>query len=385
MSTTDLKTTCKDSSCSIDISFSSSTAANDDVSKRRRTMAETEALTSYDGRRRSPRSKTIHTRKLHRIRTIFWNDSGDDDDDDEIDDDGSTSSNNEEEEEEQQQQQQEPKKLNFGGRLDLTRIHTSPHIYTIDNFLTTAELHYFDDLILRTELSKNFSKSYIDQSGSSSSNNTNTSTSTDYNNNHNHNQQSYDSNRTSQFLQFQPHHSSKIATLESRAADLLGVCVECIEPLQLVRYEAGQYFNLHHDLGVLYEDGSVELPVLPPRRVCTIFVYLNDVPLQCGGCTRFPLLGPSSSSSSNNCNNDTAKNHSIITCREEQQGLCVQPVRGRALLWCNVDEGGRPEVRTVHSGEAIVDRDGDGGEDDNVNTVGVVKYGINIWICERSL
>eukprot|EP00816_Leptocylindrus_hargravesii_P008730 CAMPEP_0196822554 /NCGR_PEP_ID=MMETSP1362-20130617/83916_1 /TAXON_ID=163516 /ORGANISM="Leptocylindrus danicus, Strain CCMP1856" /LENGTH=328 /DNA_ID=CAMNT_0042202139 /DNA_START=70 /DNA_END=1056 /DNA_ORIENTATION=+ len=325
-------------------------------------MAEAEALASYNNdtgiRRRSPRSKAINTKKLHRIRTIFWSnesessESESDGEGSKINENSSVLDENDSKEEDHNSTSTSltiTKQLNFGGRLNLSRIHTFPHIYTIDNFLTSSELHYFDSIIKQTNCDKKFQKSYIDQGS-------------------NGHDQSYDDvNRTSQFLQFNSHHNSKIAAIESRAAELLGVCVECIEPVQLVKYEAGQYFNVHHDLGVLYEDGSVELPVRPPRRVCTIFVYLNDVPMECGGCTRFPLLFHDS----NNSNGEEDEGKS--------KGLCVQPVRGRALLWCNVDEDGRPEVRTVHSGEAIVNHT----SKTKAGDLGVVKYGINIWVCER--
>jgi hypothetical protein len=50
-----------------------------------------------------------------------------------------------------------------------------------------------------------------------------------------------------------------------------------VEPLQIVSYTKGQYFRVHHDAGTLDEDtGTVE--VVLPRRVITIFVYINTVP-----------------------------------------------------------------------------------------------------------
>jgi len=94
----------------------------------------------------------------------------------------------------------------------------------------------------------------------------------------------------------------------------------------------------------VFDDGSVEFPPNPPRRVATFFVYLNDVPTGRGGSTRFPLL----------------KN-------EEGHVLTVQPVRGSAVIWSNITLDGEIDPRVVHEGVAIT-----AGE----------KYGMNIWITD---
>lgn len=44
-----------------------------------------------------------------------------------------------------------------------------------------------------------------------------------------------------------------------------------VEPLQIVSYQPGQRFNLHHDAGTLLEDGRVPIMV-PPRRLVTLFL-----------------------------------------------------------------------------------------------------------------
>jgi hypothetical protein len=97
------------------------------------------------------------------------------------------------------------------------------------------------------------------------------------------------SQRTSSFLSFNKLQNYFVASMEKRASDLLGLSVEQMEPLQLVRYNVGEFFGVHHDLGILYDDGSVELPpkhVCCKRRMVTIFVYLNDI-WNGGGCTFF--------------------------------------------------------------------------------------------------
>jgi len=193
------------------------------------------------------------------------------------------------------------------------------------------------------------------------------------------------SQRTSKFIHFSKAHHTKIISIERRAAELLGVPTDCIEPLQLVRYQQGEYFQPHHDLGTLYDDGTVELPpssfLFPPRRLVTIFVYINDVPEGCGGATKFPLLSEQ----------DVLKSH-----LKDGGTLQIQPKRGMALLFCNIDRLGFPEPSTVHSGEPLISLSAysKAGKRSKVESIPretspiheeskTIKYGINIWACER--
>ena len=69
-------------------------------------------------------------------------------------------------------------------------------------------------------------------------------------------------------------------------------------------------------MGTLLDDGSVE--TVSPRRIATVFVYLNSLP-EGQGCTAFPELG-----------------------------LEVTPKRGMAVVWCNVQQNGEPDPLLVH-------------------------------------
>mmetsp|Transcript_111784 Transcript_111784/g.216582 ORF Transcript_111784/g.216582 Transcript_111784/m.216582 type:complete len:383 (+) Transcript_111784:73-1221(+) len=95
-----------------------------------------------------------------------------------------------------------------------------------------------------------------------------------------------------------------ICELEKRLACLAGMSVDHLEGLVGVRYEPGQFFTLHHD-------GS--------HRPVTIFLYLNDLPEEEGGETRFPLLG-----------------------------LKFAPRRGTAVMWSNVGSDGKLDSRLIH-------------------------------------
>ena len=195
-----------------------------------------------------------------------------------------------------------------------------------------------------------------------------------------------DSHRTSTFYSFRKLHDTKISALEQRIANILGCWVHQIEALQLVRYLPGQFFGIHHDLGNLLEDDSVELPrkdLACKRRLVTIFCYLNTLGDEEGGCTYFPKCGD----------------------------LRVKPQRGRAVLWCNITPDGKPDSRTIHAGEAVkalssertsqtscakknsvANECSPGNSSSNElvqpkskdgKKVQTTKYGLNIWVCEE--
>ena len=200
------------------------------------------------------------------------------------------------------------------------QVHSEPNIYRIENFLTTKEIDHFMTFVA----TKRFQKSFVDGEHSSAIHDR--------------------SHRTSTFLSFPKQHDKIIATIEQRAADLLGTQAPALEAIQLVRYEATQFFGIHHDLGLYDEQqDTVELPPkIPwsPRRLVTLFCYLNDCPH--GGATYFP----------------------------KASHLRIQPVAGSAILFANVLANGMPDLRTLHAGEPPIGP-------------GAVKYGLNIWLCEE--
>ena len=204
------------------------------------------------------------------------------------------------------------------GNLTLRKVHTAPNIFVVDDFFSASELEHLDQWTQKGR----FSKSFVDQVDSQES--------------------LYDGqHRTSTFLSFAKQQDAKIAAIEQKASALLGCwSTQSVEPLQLVRYLPGQFFGVHHDMGDLNDDGSVELPAkttFVKRRLATIFGYLNDVDK--GGATYFPACG----------------------------GLRVEPKRGRAVLFSNVLPNGLPDPRTIHAGEPVQEG---------------LKHGLNIWYTE---
>ena len=315
----------------------------------------------------------IRTRSLRRFREIFWD--GDD----------AYGSGSGREPLPPAKRGRRGVAFRYNRRLQLRPVHESPHVYVMDGFLSEAELRHFEGKVEGAERGGRFRGSFVDgrereRRGSGAARKRKRgreegegedpppNASSEKKKDEEEPQASAGGEdtrqRTSTYIHFGKMADSRIAAVESRAAELLGLPPHCIEPLQLVRYAPGQYFRTHHDLGELYDDGSVELPprtaVMTPRRMATILVYLNDLPPGTGGGTRFPLLAA------------VPPGEEEVEEEVEEEagggtgenggggggggggGLVVRPARGRAVLWCNIDQDGLPEPRTVHEGMPLV-------------------------------
>jgi hypothetical protein len=133
-----------------------------------------------------------------------------------------------------------------------------------------------------------------------------------------------------------------VRAIVRRAALATGYPAANIEPLQVVRYRAGEEYKPHYDFG--FECDLLENLRIGRRHV-TLLVYLNDLPADdlhaggagAGGHTSFPLLS-----------------------------LRVRPRLGTALVFNDCADDGASDRRTLHGGEPPAE--------------GVLKYAINIWI-----
>lgn len=195
----------------------------------------------------------------------------------------------------------------------LELLHEGPNIFLVRDFLTLSEISYFDKVC--TLHGKAFKTSFTEDEGKN---------------------EVVSEERTSSYIHLTKGQHTLIRSVERRAADLVGLTSQSVEPLQIVSYMHGQKFNTHHDAGTLLDDGTVELVL--PRRLVTFFVYLNNLPTN-QGHTAFPALN-----------------------------LSVQPQRGCALLFCNVLPDGTPDKRTIHCAEPVFGN--------------LRKYGVNIWLCD---
>jgi prolyl 4-hydroxylase len=122
-----------------------------------------------------------------------------------------------------------------------------------------------------------------------------------------------------------------VKRVTERIAEVTRVPSVNYESFQILRYEPGQFYGVHHDNG----GGREELKPAGPR-VLTFFLYLSDV--EEGGETNFPQLEVS-----------------------------VKPKKGRAVLWPSTLTNAPDEIdrRTTHEARPVVKG---------------IKYGANAWI-----
>ena len=174
-----------------------------------------------------------------------------------------------------------------------------PKISVLPNFLSPEECTHLIDLAEQV----GFSQSLVGRGSYSNSSSFSNQIST---------------NRTSQSVTLDPRADRVVSEIELRLAGLVGLPVEHLESLVVVKYLPGQLFNDHHD-------GTF--------RSHTVFLYLNQV--AAGGETRFPNLG-----------------------------LRIKPSMGAAVLWRNTMLDGSEDSRTVHAG---------------LPPEGCVKFGVNCF------
>ena len=111
-----------------------------------------------------------------------------------------------------------------------------------------------------------------------------------------------------------------VNTLYDRIFEITTVPPSNFEHLQMLKYEVGQKYNVHHDLLGLDPVVSACGP-----RILTFFVYLSDVDE--GGETSFPEVG-----------------------------LKVKPKKGSAVLWVNVPDHNfdGQEKKTYHAALPVI-------------------------------
>ena len=122
-----------------------------------------------------------------------------------------------------------------------------------------------------------------------------------------------------------------LARVRERIANVTLVPETNAEHLQVLKYDVGQFYKVHHD------QNSPQTSAWGPRMY-TFFMYLNDAAEGGGGETHFPQLN-----------------------------ISIKPKRGRALLWPSVlnEDPNERDFRTEH--EAVVVRKGQ-------------KFAANYWL-----
>ena len=134
-----------------------------------------------------------------------------------------------------------------------------------------------------------------------------------------------------------PKSDSVVRAVVQRASHLAGLTPSHAEAVQIVRYRPGEEYREHCDWfdpeGAQYAAKVAQ----GGQRLMSVFCYLQECAR--GGETAFPRLG-----------------------------LRFAPRRGDAVVWFNLDEEGREDVRTLHQGCPVLD-----GE----------KWGMNVWLRQR--
>ena len=123
----------------------------------------------------------------------------------------------------------------------------------------------------------------------------------------------------------------------NRIVEMTGIEGRHIEPIQILRYQTGQFYVEHHD----FIQNERHMPGGP--RILTVFLYLNDVVK--GGETQFT--------------------------RNDKDTIMITPERGTMLIWPNVLDldPSIADDRMYH--EALIVEEG-------------IKYAVNIWFHLRN-
>ncbi|KAG7347578.1 2OG-Fe(II) oxygenase superfamily-domain containing protein [Nitzschia inconspicua] len=124
--------------------------------------------------------------------------------------------------------------------------------------------------------------------------------------------------------------------VHQRISDLLAIPNENSEDLQILRYNVGQFYKLHHDY-IPHQRTRLCGP-----RILTMFMYLSDV--AAGGETQFPF-----------------------NLRFRDMNVTIKPKKGTALLFPNVIDSNPTEAdfRTRHAALPVIEG---------------TKYAANAWI-----
>ncbi|KAF2093746.1 oxidoreductase-like protein [Rhizodiscina lignyota] len=162
--------------------------------------------------------------------------------------------------------------------------------------------------------------------------------------------------RNSSSAKLHEHEEDPVITcIKQRAAAFQGyMSPDNVEPLVVVRYQPGQFYDYHNDW----------FPV-PARfdghyynRVSSFFVYLDD---NCeGGATHFPMFPKVGWEEGDS--RQTWCDH--IECDPTIKGVAVKSKAGNAVFWINLNGDTQGDNRAIHSGLPV--KNG-------------TKYGLNIF------
>jgi len=188
----------------------------------------------------------------------------------------------------------------FENRYTINYLSRSPYIVTIDNFLNDQEVRALTKNVANWERSTDSGE--MNPLGGAG--------------------KKLSAGRTSSnaWCQGKCEEHPDVVNIYKKIAEVTKVPRSFYETFQVLRYEIGQKYEMHHDNG---SQNQADKDASGPR-VLTFFLYLSDVDE--GGETVFPALG-----------------------------ISVQPKRGRALLWPSVLNTDilKMDGRTVHEARPV--------------------------------
>ncbi len=184
------------------------------------------------------------------------------------------------------------------GRYGFKKISNSPEIYLAENFLTDAECNHIIEkarptLSRSTVVDRNSSKGVVDK------------------------------NRTSLGSSLSDGGDQVIQNIRNRVETITMIPYRNGEGLQVLNYGVGAEYKPHYDYFDAKTEGGKSHLKRGGQRVATILLYLNTP--EKGGETIFP-----------------------------NAPLHVRPVKGRALLFYDVTDQGKPDSKSLHGGAPVI-------------------------------
>ena len=145
--------------------------------------------------------------------------------------------------------------------------------------------------------------------------------------------------RTS-YQTFLPESEHRVDAILERISKYTGVPVENGEELQVLRYQNGQKYDEHTDIGAPGTKSGEELSRRGGERVATVLLYLTDV--EEGGETTFPD------------GNWIGAPPNVTFSKCASYGPSVKPRKGNALIFYSIDHFGEGDMSSTHAGCPVI-------------------------------
>ncbi len=186
----------------------------------------------------------------------------------------------------------------FEDRYTINILSTSPYVVTFDDFLSNDEIRALTNEV--KEWTRSVDTGQVNELGNTG--------------------QKLSEGRTSSnaWCTQDCQANQYVQSLYRKIEEIVGIPRSNYEHFQILRYEIGQKYEVHHDYG------AVDQSAVGGPRILTFFLYLSDVDE--GGETQFPALG-----------------------------ISIRPKKGRAVLWPSVLDRDYMERdgRTMHESRPI--------------------------------